>query len=206
VWPDPKLTEFETKFFKNIIVLSKSLSEKLKLSYKANIIPLGAATISNIEKRFDEMHLLYVGTLYNRHIDTITGFKSFYDAFKDQITLFYTIIGDGPNNEAQASRDLVSKYGLSDVVKITGRIPHTPILAPYFNICNIGVFYVPLTDYYDCQLVTKTFEYLLSGMPVVATNTSENRAVIQSKNGVLVGETADDFYAGLKTISRRNRL
>jgi glycosyltransferase involved in cell wall biosynthesis len=62
-----------------------------------------------------------------------------------------------------------------------------------------------MTDYYDVQPVTKTFEYLLSGMPVIATNTSENRKVINQGNGVLIGDTAEDFYTGLKTILK-NRL
>ena len=37
-------------------------------------------------------------------------------------------------------------------------------------------------------------------MAVVATRTSENINVIDEKNGVLVGETANDFYKGLSAI------
>ncbi|MBU2645306.1 glycosyltransferase [bacterium] len=197
--------KFETRFFKNVTVISQSLAEKLKIAHKSHILPLGADIISSTKKTFKSLHLLYVGTLLNRNIEvTVHGFKLFYDEFKERISIAYTIIGDGTNNEAQDLRGLVSKYGLSDVVKVTGLIPYTN-LAPYYDTCNIGVSYVPLTDYYDCQPVTKTFEYLLSGMPVIATNTSENRAVIQNKNGVLIGETADDFYVGLKTISK-NRM
>jgi glycosyltransferase involved in cell wall biosynthesis len=197
--------KFETCFFRHVTVISQSLAEKLKIVHRSHILPLGADIISSTKKIFESLNLLYVGTLFNRNIEvTIHGLKLFYDTFKDQISISYIIIGDGPNNEAQDLRKLVSGYGLSDVVNVTGLIPHTD-LAPYFNTCNIGVSYVPLTDYYDCQPVTKTFEYLLSGMPVIATNTSENRAVLHSKNGVLIGETAEDFYAGLKTISE-NRM
>lgn len=191
---------FETRFFRHVTVISQSLAEKLGIAQKAHILPLGADIMSSSNKTFDSLHLLYVGTLFNRNIDvTLHGFKLFYDALKDQIPVSYTIIGDGPNNETLALMELASQYGLSDVVKVTGQIPHTE-LAPYFDICNVGVSYVPLTDYYDCQPVTKTFEYLLSGMPVLATNTSENRLVIQAENGVLVEDTAEDFYAGLKAV------
>jgi glycosyltransferase involved in cell wall biosynthesis len=131
---------------------------------------------------------------------TIHGFKQFYEEFKNRIPISYTIICAGPNNEEQALKDLVSHYGLTDIVSITGMIPHTQ-LKPYFDVANVGVSYVPLTDYYDFQPVTKTFEYLLSGMPVIATSTSENRKVIEPENGVLVGGTAEEFYFGLKTIS-----
>jgi glycosyltransferase involved in cell wall biosynthesis len=85
------------------------------------------------------------------------------------------------------------------VVKITGRIPHTK-LGSFFDQCNIGVSYVPMVDYYDCQPVTKTFEYLLSGMPVIATATSENKIVIEPGNGIVVDDNAHDFYSGLKAL------
>ncbi len=200
------LLKLESRFFRHVTVISQSLAEKLGIAHKVHILPLGANVISPSNKTFDSLHLLYVGTLFNRNIDvTLHGFKLFYDAFKDQIPVSYTIIGDGPDNEALALRELTSQYGLSDVVKITGQIPHTE-LAPYFDACNIGVSYVPLTDYYDCQPVTKTFEYLLSSMPVLATNTSENRKVIQPENGVLVEDTAVDFYAGLKAVFEKRHL
>jgi len=196
---------FEARFFKNVTVISESLAAKLGISHKAHILPLGADVISSKNKIFTELNLLYVGTLHNRNIDiTIHGFKKFYEEFKNQISITYTIIGSGPNNEENSLRDFVVKCGISDFVKITGQIPHNQ-LAPYFDRSNIGISYVPLTDYYDVQPVTKTFEYLLSGMPVVATNTSENRKVINQGNGVLIGDTAEDFYTGLKTILK-NRL
>jgi glycosyltransferase involved in cell wall biosynthesis len=198
--------KFETRFFKHVTVISKSLAEKLGIAHKVHILPLGADVISSTNKSFESLHLLYVGTLFNRNLDvTINGFKKFYDEFKDQIPISYTIIGGGLNNEEQALKDLVSQNGLFDVVKITGRIPHTK-LGSFFDQCNIGVSYVPMVDYYDCQPVTKTFEYLLSGMPVIATNTSENKIVITLENGVLVGDTAEDFYSGLQAIFEKRHM
>jgi glycosyltransferase involved in cell wall biosynthesis len=192
--------KFETRFFRHVTVNSQSLAEKLGIAHKAHILPVGADIISSADRAFDKLYLLYVGTLFNRNMDvTIHGFKQFYEEFKNQIPLSYTIIGAGPNSEEQALRKLVAQYGLEEIVNIIGAIPH-PQLKPYFDAANIGVSYVPLTDYYDCQPVTKTFEYLLSGMPVIATRTTENKKVIDQKNGVLVGETAEEFYFGLKKI------
>jgi glycosyltransferase involved in cell wall biosynthesis len=57
-----------------------------------------------------------------------------------------------------------------------------------------------LTPYYDVQPPAKTFEYLLSGMPVIATQTSENKKLINPGNGILIGESAEEFYLGLKKI------
>jgi glycosyltransferase involved in cell wall biosynthesis len=200
------LMKFETRFFRNITIISKSLAEKLGIVEKAHILPLGADYISLSNKTFNRLDLLYVGTLFNRNIEvTIYGFKQFYETFQNQIFMTYTIIGDGPKKEAHALRNLVSQYGLSHVVKVTGRIPFTD-LDPYFNACNIGVSYVPLTDYYDCQPMTKTYEYLLSGMPVIATSTQENMLVINPLKGILVGDTAENFFSGLKTIVKKRRL
>jgi len=198
--------KLEARFFKNVTVISESLAEKLSISHKAHILPLGADVISSKNKTFKELNLLYVGTLHNRNIEiTIHGFKKFYDEFKNQITITYTIIGSGPNNEEVGLRDIVAKFGISEAVKMTGQIPHNQ-LASFFDNSNIGISYVPLTDYYDVQPVTKTFEYLLSGMPVIATNTSENRKVINQENGILVGETPENFYSGLKEIYRKREM
>jgi len=198
--------KFETRFFEHVTAISQSLAEKLSLAVKAHIIPLGADIISSSDKTFESLHLLYVGTLFNRNIEvTIAGFKQFFEALNKHLNITYTIIGDGSNNEEHALRNLAFKFGLSDVVKITGRIAHTE-LSPYFDSCNIGVSYVPLTDFFDCQPVTKTFEYLLSGMPVIATKTSENNLVIKPENGVLVKDTAEDFCAGLKAIYGKRHL
>lgn len=198
--------KFETRSFRHVTVISQSLADKLNISHKAHILPLGAHVISSAGKTFDGLHLLYVGTLFNRNMDvTIHGFKQFYEEFKRRIPLSYTIIGSGPNNEEQALRKLTARYGLEKIINVIGRIPH-PQLKPWFDAANVGVSYVPLTDYYDCQPATKTFEYLVSGMPILATNTSENRKVIEQGNGVLVGDTAEDFYSGLKTIFAKRRL
>ena len=204
-WFHDARLRFETRFFRHVTVISQGLAEKLGIAHKAHILPLGADVISSADKTFDRLRLLYVGTLSNRNIDiTIHGFKRFYDEFGKQIPVSYTIIGTGPGNEKQALRELAIRYGLEKVVTVAGAIPH-PQLGPWFDAANVGVAYVPITDYYDCQPVTKTFEYLLSGMAVIATNTSENRKIIDSSNGVLVGDKAEDFYLGLKLIYQKRK-
>jgi glycosyltransferase involved in cell wall biosynthesis len=187
----------ESKLFRNITVISESLAHKLNLSHKAHILPLGADVISGVDKNFKELRLLYVGTFSNRNMEiTLQGFKKFYDEFGSKVDISYTIIGSGPNNEEQKLQEMVDEYGLTDIITIKGRIPHNQ-LKPFFDTHNIGITYVPLTEYYDVQPVTKTFEYLLSGMAVIGTHTSENAKVINSGNGILIGDSEHDFYNGL---------
>lgn len=193
----------ESKFFTNITVISKSLAKRLALKEKAQILSLGADTLSKSDKRFNELHLLYVGTLYNRKIEkAVKGFSQFYRSHKDKCNIKFTIIGSGSGNELDQIKELSQELGVADVVNVVGRIPHDQ-LKPYFDTHNIGVSYVPLTPYYDVQPVTKTFEYLLSGMPVLATATSENKLVINQANGVLTDDTPDGVSKGLSKIYDR---
>jgi glycosyltransferase involved in cell wall biosynthesis len=194
------LMKLESYFFKNKTVISKSLANKLDFDSNIFILPLGAEIISSTRKKFDKINLLYVGTLYNRKIyDTIIGFSKFYLEKKNKISMQYTIIGVGRSNEENLLRDLVKRKKVTAVVKILGEIPHDN-LRLYFDSHNVGISYIPLTDYFDCQPSTKTFEYLLSGMPVIATNTSENATVINNSNGVIIQDTPESFYDGLVNV------
>ncbi len=187
----------EAKFFKHVSVISKSLAQKLVLSKKTYILPLGADVISSTNKNFNSMNMLYVGTLYNRNIDqTVKGFSKFYCEYKDKIDIQYTIIGTGFTTEEKDLREHVQHEKIDASVTITGYIPHNEI-TPFFHAHNVGVSYIPKTDYFDVQPPTKTYEYLLSGMPVIATDTFENKAVINDDNGVLINDTPEDFYQGL---------
>jgi glycosyltransferase involved in cell wall biosynthesis len=200
---DNRLLRLEASFFRNKFVLSESLRRKLYLSSTAHVIPIGASTISDKARNFNRLDLLYVGTLQNRNIDkTIKGFAQFHVQYKDKIGISYTVIGNGYRNEEDELKKLVREKGLDGVVTIAGYVARNK-LEPFFDEANVGVSFIPMTDYYDVQPPTKTFEYLLSGMPVLATNTSENRCLIDNTNGVLIEDTPDGFYQGLKELYAR---
>jgi glycosyltransferase involved in cell wall biosynthesis len=193
----------ESKLFKNINIISWGLSKKLGLEKRAWILPLGAEIISDSEKNFNDLNLLYVGSLNNRNIDKAAkGFAQFYKNNKDKCNMKFTIIGSGPGNELAKLKAFSKKTGLEDVINVLGFVPHDQ-LKPYFDTHNIGISYVPLTPYYDVQPVTKTFEYLMSGMPVLATSTSENKLVINQSNGVLTDDTPEGINMGLSKIYHR---
>lgn len=193
------LMKFETLFFKNITIISKNLAHDFNLK-NAHILPLGSDTISTTNKQLNSFHLLYVGTLEARNIEqTIYGFKKFHQEYKDLLDIQYIIIGSGYKNEEEQLKKLVSELDLTGIVSILGRIPHNE-LRPHFDSQNIGISYIPITPYFDSQPPTKTFEYILSGMPVIATATTENKCIITPENGVLIDDTPDSFYMGLVTL------
>lgn len=198
------ILKLEGSVFDYKTIISKSLADKLKIS--AHLLPLGADIISDNRKTFTELRLLYVGTLYNRNIEqSIHGLSIFYRQYKDKIKIRYTIVGSGPGAEQEQLQKIVDQEKLNDVVTIVGQVPHDQI-KPYFDTHNIGVSYIPMTDYYDVQPPLKTYEYLLSGMPVIATATQENMAVIRYSNGISVTDTPEGFAKGLaKFYENRNR-
>lgn len=196
-----RLTRWESCFFRKVLVVSDGLAKRLGLpSNRTRVLPLGAEAMPLKPKRFDRLDLLYVGTLNGRRMeDTVIGFERFLQDHGRGIDLTYTIVGDGPNGQLDALRRMVRRKGLDQRVHLPGYV-HKSQLQDTFERCNVGVSYVPINDIYDCQPVTKTFEYIVAGMPVIATATTENKRVIRKSNGVLIQDCPDGFYHGLKEI------
>lgn len=195
-----KILKFESLFFENITVISASLARKFAFGKKAHVLPLGSDPIVNNDKNFKSINLLYVGTLQNRHIEnTVFGFARFYKEYCSGIDIDYKIIGSGYQGEEEELRKLIREKGLEEIIEVLGEVRHDELI-PYFLSQNVGISYIPITDYFDCQPPTKTFEYALAGMPIIATATIENKIVINEFNGVLIRDTPDSFYEGLVKI------
>jgi hypothetical protein len=191
---------FETGLYKNITVISEGVKQFLHLRTRAHVLPLGAPAFPLYKKSFDELAFLYVGTFFDRNIvNTIEAFKRLIHSHQDKINLKYTIIGYGTAAEVKAVSRAITDNELESFVSYKGTIRY-PELNAYFSSHNVGVSYIPLTPYYDCQPPTKTFEYMLSGHATLGTNTSENRRLINKHNGVLTGDSIEEFYAGMVAI------
>lgn len=189
--------KIEVRKFENITIISRSLCSRLGLT-KINpfILPLGANVLSTNRKKFHELNLLYVGTLYNRKLEeTIFGLKLFLEKVKD-VQIRYTIIGTGLRDEIENLNKIIIEEKLENIVTLAGYVQQRD-LGEYFDNHNIGISFIPMTDYYHCQPPTKTFEYILAGLPVLATRTSEHEVIVDSCNGVLIQDNRDSFCAGL---------
>ncbi len=77
---------------------------------------------------------------------------------------------------------MIEDLGLSSVVELFGYM-NDDRAAAYSGEGNKGVSYITKTNCCDVQPPTKTFEYLLSGMPSIATATQEKRRAVSSGNG-----------------------
>lgn len=197
---DAKLVEECIKFDK-ISIISEGLRDRLGLPKdKTYILPLGADTIvskdaQNEKFNNNEMNLLYVGTFYNRNIDkTILAFSNFYNKYKNDFNINYTIAGFSTNDdEIKKINNMIEQNSLQSVVKYIGRVKYDK-LSELFEKHNFGIAYIPVNDYYNNQPPTKTYEYILNGLFCIATNTTENIKIINEFNGILT----DDSVEGLE--------
>lgn len=207
VSPDKKVRDkYDAKLidtcnhYNHITVISEGIREIINIDHsKTSILPLGADVISNVDKKFTQINLLYVGTLTGRKIEeTIMGCKLFAEKYPDS-NFTYDIIGDGYDKELDNLSHLAHNYKLSNRIKLHGFIPNNRV-KPFFDKCNIGVSYIPVTEYYNHQPPTKTYEYILSGLFTIATNTYSNREIINSVNGFLIEDTPKAFSKALEFI------
>lgn len=191
------LIKFESFFFTRTITLSESLAKKLKFKEGSyDIVTLGSDIFDDSPKQYEDINLLYVGTLKQRDIHkTVQGLAKFMKE-RPQAKCHYDIIGFGTPEEESHIGDLIKEHNLEGIVEFHGRINYE-FLKPYFERANVGVGFVPMTPYYDCQPSTKIYEYVLSGLYCIATNTYENKLTVDSRNGVLCDDSADSFASAL---------
>lgn len=184
--------------FSQITVISEGVKSVLgEKACNASIVPLGAELGKTGINKSNNPRLLYVGTLCNRRIeDTINGLKIFIDN-NPNVDILYDIIGDGADGDLQKLCDLVQELNLKKYVTFHGRIPNDKI-GPFLEKANVGVSYVPITDYYEYQPPTKTFEYVLSGLLCLATSTYSNKELINESNGFLIQDNPESFAKGLE--------
>jgi glycosyltransferase involved in cell wall biosynthesis len=194
---------FECVFFKNVSVVSEGVKKRLYLRKDTVVIPLGANEINLEFTKREGISLIYIGTLSKRNIhQTIEGLALFLSECKS-FPISYRIIGSGDIDSMSKIENALVFNELSDIVELTGYIPHDK-LTDYLRDANVGVSYVPITEYYNFQPATKTFEYLLAGLPVIATSTYENEKIINSFNGILIKDNPASFCQGL--LSLKNQM
>jgi glycosyltransferase involved in cell wall biosynthesis len=192
--------------YPDISIISESLAKKLNLcKRKTTIIPLGGEFQNIAPKNFSALHLLYVGTLNDRNIhETVYGLSLFMN-LNPKEDVSYDIVGEGNPQSLDLLEKAISETGLQSRVLFQGRKNHTELL-PYFEKNNIGIVYIPQTDYYDNQPSTKLYESFLAGMPVIATNTYENRTAMKNDCGVISEDNPVDFCNALYQISKNKNI
>ena len=188
----------ESYFFESVSIISKGLQKLLKIYGNVYILPLGANPILVNRQLQYKISLLYIGALGRRIDDTVTGLGLFLRKHPGA-DIHYIIIGDGWGNELEQIKAKINLCELEKHVELKGYIPHHD-LKQYYEKCNVGICYIPVIPMYEYQPATKTYEYLMAGMPVIATNTFENRMIINEQNGIIINDNSESFAHSLEIL------
>jgi hypothetical protein len=197
----------QSLFFNKVVILSESLREYLKIRKNNTLVlPLGSEIFYSGLKDFSDLYLLYVGALDNRHIeDTVEGLAFFLAQVPEAgQKLKYTIVGFGTEEEIDKLIKNIEKYNLQNIISFEGRKNYNELPA-FFEHANVGIAYVPIVEHYQRQPVTKIFEYGLSGLYTIATETYENRLVINETNGMLCKDSPDAFAEALYKVYQHRK-
>ena len=194
---DDELKKIKTRFIK-CSVISEGVGRKIGQPYE--LLPLGAEPLSIKPKIFDTMRLFYIGTFDNRNLSVfIDGLARYQQMTKNNIS--FDIVGGGSIEETEKIKRTIKVSGVNNV-RMHGYLTHEEAQF-YFDNCNVGVCFIPITDYYQYQPPTKLYEYLLSGMVAISTNTISNEKVMSEVNGVIVNDNAESVYDGLCRLAIR---
>lgn len=191
-WSYNFFLKLESLVFNKVSIVSDDIAKNIGIK-NYFLMPLGADAIASPKEKTDNLHLLYVGTLRNRDIiKCVKGFHSYCRKSGDGEAKF-TIVGDSTHGELDAIKKYVDDFDLEKQIFPIGRIPHNE-LGAYFGRATVGVSFIPMTKYYNFQPPTKTFEYLLSGIPVIATKTHANEEILKdSFDSVLINDDENEF-------------
>ena len=150
---------------------------------------------------------IYVGALHKRNImECVQGFHA-YIAKHPEAKARFVIIGTTFHNELHEINAYIEKHQLKNKVHTLGYIPQTR-LSYFLNHSHCGISYMPLT-LYALQPSTKTYEYLVNGIPVIAVASLDNIQKIESSKvpcGVIIKDNPAEFERAIGEILENQHL
>lgn len=190
------ILRLESHFFYRHFVISKEINDFLKLNLNCEIIPLGSNPNGFSLKKFDTLRILYIGTFHLRNLHIFIDALGYAYTQKKIDFEYFSIIGFGSPKDIDLISNAIKKWKLDNKIKMLGKLT-SPITYDFLKSHNLGISYVPVTDFFYFQPPTKTIEYLMSGMPVIATNNILSNSLINHLNGVIIGDSFDECVIGI---------
>ncbi len=129
---------------------------------------------------YDTLILIYQGMILKGR-----GLKIVIDAISNIENVHLFIVGAGEYYQDLAQ--YVIDKGMSKKVTFTGRVPYSRLLDITAS-ADVGLcLFEPISVSYELALPNKLFEYIMAGIPTIATNLPQIQRVInKNKVGVLV--------------------
>lgn len=213
------LIKTATVMFKHTSVITDVAAKKIGVTnYK--LLPLGGANFMNSEddasvaSTYDHLFsngdyiFMYVGALTKRDvIECVKGFHYYIQKHPDARAKLL-IIGGSPGRELQDIKDYIEKHNLHSVIYALGYILQSK-LSYFFKHTDCGISYMPLSMPFSKQPNTKTYEYLVNGIPLIAVNSPDNVQVMSNSKvpcGVLIDDNAAAVEYGVEKILESKHL
>jgi glycosyltransferase involved in cell wall biosynthesis len=213
------MIKFASMLYKNTSSITDVAAKQIGIK-KYKLLPLGGAYFGNGTANTPEYEqykhifnsgyfiFLYVGTLHKRRIiECVQGFHAHMTKHPGTKARF-VIIGTSLGNELIEVNDYIEKNNLKDLVHTLGYIPQTR-LSYFFNHSHCGISFMPLTMPFPLQPNTKTYEYLVNGIPVIATATLDNIQVVESSRvpcGVIIKDSPEGIESAVGKILESRHL
>lgn len=157
------------------------------------------------ERDFKDLKLVYIGSINYRNVwQAVEGFDLFVRKHPE-CNCTFDIIGAGNPEETGKLMDTINNTSCRDKIKYHGRLSVSEVKS-VFDKCNVGVAYTPIVDRYSKVPSTKTVEYLLSGMPVVATMVEYIKRIVDNDAGILCNDDPDSFADALSRLKENIEL
>ena len=213
------MMEFAAKRYKNTSIITDLAAKHINVS-RYNYLPLGGAyfssenvtdpSVDQYRSLFqgDDFIFLYVGTLHKRRmIDCVIGFHEYLKK-NAQAAAKFIIVGDAIENDLIIIKQYIADNKLENFIIPVGYIPQQR-LALFFQHADCGVTYFPLTPFNDVQPNTKTYEYLINGIPVIATSTKDNVKLLTTSGipcGIVIGDNPKEFERAVGEVLENRSL
>lgn len=161
----------------------------------------GAALAPPVERQDAPLELIYVGTISKaRGRDVMLEALSL--ANRDGMVARLTLIG-ASDEELIYCRNYAEQLGVADAVQVQGRIPGSAIPG-YLRRADVGLCLWEDQPWWRFNPPTKLFEYLVAGLPVLASDIrTHTQYVRDGRNGLIFSYDSKSLAQAIQTLWRK---
>ncbi|NJO88916.1 MAG: glycosyltransferase [Chloroflexia bacterium] len=203
-----QLTHFESLFFTQVIALTDPIKRMLTPHWRSiPVIPLGAnfdrltpnPAINHqmrIRLGINALTKIYI---YTGILDPQRNIIIMLHAFErlKHLDVHLLVVGFCRNHDYfNYLKAEVTAMGMDTLVSFTGQIKYEEVVN-YYHVANIGISFIPQTEYFTDQPPTKLFEYIAAELLVVSTSTKSVKSILCDKELILTQDNINDFSCAL---------
>lgn len=194
-----------------VVTLSEQLADALVDNYSVNreqihLLPLGVDTKKftvNHEDR-ESIRFVYIGSIKKRRgIDRfVSGLKGLSAA--EQEIIEFHLYGGADGGHIRELQQM--SHGEAFDFRYHGHFPHDEV-PEVLQAADVGVSPLPNLEAYRVSSPAKVYEYLASGLPVLASDITAHRRILDDECAFLVDPKPEQYIGAIRNIvSDREQL